>query len=75
MTRKVESIFSTVTAEGGQCDLGTDQDGNLYVNNKKVVTQQKLNLPIWVNVSIVAGGLATVVIALISVLQALGCIV
>jgi len=70
MPQEITSIFSHTTGEGATGDLGIDKDGNLYWNQKKVVTQQRLTLGRWVNISIVAGGLSTIVIALVSIWEA-----
>lgn len=37
--------------------LGIDDDGWLYVNGERVITQQKVRLDWWVNVAVVLGAL------------------
>ncbi len=72
MGKDVELIFSHSTANGGSGELGVDKNGNLYWNNKKVITEKKVSLNWAINAAIIAGGISTVVIALITALQALG---
>lgn len=47
--------------------LGIDKDGNLYWNEKRVVTEQVIKLQWWVNLSIIAGGLSTAIIAIVTI--------
>lgn len=52
-----------------QGELGIDNNGNLYWNQKRVITEQKISLNLWVNIFIIITGIATVVMALIDVLD------
>jgi hypothetical protein len=50
--------------------LGKDpKSGDLYWNGEKILTEQKLSLNWWVNVSIVLGALSTAVMAIIAILN------
>lgn len=49
--------------------LGVDTSNRLFWDSRPVVTEQALALSWWVNVSIFAGGTATVVLAVIDVLR------
>lgn len=44
---------------GSELKLGIDENGNLYVNNKRVITDTKIVLEGWVNGALFIGGLST----------------
>jgi hypothetical protein len=48
--------------------LGIDDAGRLYWDGAPIVTEARYRLPWWVNVSIIATGLSTTVLALVAVL-------
>lgn len=48
--------------------LGVDSNNRLYWDDRPVVTEQPLALSWWVNASIVAGGIATIVLAVVELL-------
>lgn len=64
MKKKIETIFTH-----GEGTLGIDNDSILYWNGQPIVTEQKIKLQGWVNVSIIIASLSTFAIALIAVLQ------
>lgn len=49
--------------------LGVDNNNRLYWEGQPVVTEQALTLRWWVNVSIVAGGIATLVLGVVELLR------
>jgi len=69
MASEIQTIF-TQDIDGSDKigTLGIDKDGNLYWNEKRVVTEQVVKLQWWVNLSIIAGGLSTAVIAIFTCL-------
>jgi hypothetical protein len=70
MARKpIEEMSSYETDSGAKGSLGIDEDGHLYWNGIPVVTEQKVKLAWWVNFAVIAGGLATVVIAVFTALM------
>ena len=54
---KLEEFMTTEIASGKKVTLGFDDNGQLYVNRKKVVTEQRVKLETWINVAIVLGAL------------------
>ncbi|BBO74687.1 hypothetical protein DSCW_21040 [Desulfosarcina widdelii] len=66
---KIEMIFSHESASGGKGELGIDEGGKLYWNEKAVVTEQQVKLSWWVNCAIIVGGFATLIIAVFEVLM------
>lgn len=60
--------FDQETEGGKEGVLGIDKDGRLYWNGQLVVTEQKVTLSWWVNVSIIIGGLSTAAIAVLTAL-------
>ena len=48
--------------------LGIDEEARLYWNGQRIVTEQKITLGWWVNLSVVVGGLSTAVAAIFSAL-------
>ncbi len=55
--------------KGREHSLGFDEDGWLCCDGKRVLTEQRVTLTSWVNRSIVAAGLSTVVLAVMAVLE------
>ena len=53
-------------------ELGFDEEGMLYWDKRRVLTEQKLSLPSYVNVSIVFGAVFTGVLAVTAVLEYCG---
>ena len=65
--QKVEEFMSTDSASGKTLSLGLDEDGRLYVNGERVVTEQKVKLQWWINVAVVLGGLGAFAQSLVAV--------
>ncbi len=53
--------------DGGKIELGIDEDNNLYVNEKKVLTETKLVIDKSVNYAIIAAGVCAVITLVIEV--------
>jgi hypothetical protein len=66
--QQITTIFETDSNTGKAGVLGIDDDAKLYWNGQRIVTEQKLKLSWWVNLSVVIGGLSTAVIAVYTVL-------
>jgi hypothetical protein len=56
---KLHKFVSYDTDNGKEIILSFDDDGYFYVDGKKVLTEQKLALDWWVNLSLAIGGLST----------------
>lgn len=69
MSDKITTIFEQDTDGGKTGSLGIDEDARLYWNGQLVVTEQKLQLSWWVNLSVIIGGLSTLVIAVFTALM------
>ncbi len=68
--RRLEPIFDYSDDEKGiRGELSIDQDNKLYWNNKAIVTEQKIKLDLWVNVSIIFASVSTIIIAIVTLLQ------
>lgn len=68
----IHTIFTHSLDNGVDGELGIDDQGRLYWNKKPVVTEQKIKLELWVNVFVIIASLATVLSAILSLLQFLG---
>jgi hypothetical protein len=68
MPREIQTIFEQQTDGGKIGVLGIDQDTRLYWNGQLIVTEQKVKLSWWVNVSVIIGGLSTAAIAVFTAL-------
>ncbi len=73
MSDEIEEIFSTVTADGKSGSLGLDKNGKIYWNKRELITKQKVSLQWWVNISLIIGATSTLILAIVAVLQLLGC--
>lgn len=67
--KHVEEMYSFESDSGGKGSLGIDTEGRLYWNGMPVVTEQKMVLAWWVSTAVIAGGFATVVIAVFTALM------
>ncbi len=67
--KKIHTIFIHKMDNGTEAVLGIDDERNLYWNNKAVVTEQKVKLEWWVNVSIIVASVSTFAIAFFTFLQ------
>lgn len=59
-------IFSHESDSGSKGEMGIDEHGVLYWNGKPVVTEQKVKLQWWVNLSAILAALSTVVMAILA---------
>jgi len=69
MKKDVETIFSNESRGGVEGRLGIDKEARLYWNEQLVVTEQRVKLQWWANISIVIASLSTLVIAIFTGLQ------
>ncbi|MDP2689380.1 MAG: hypothetical protein Q8P48_04610, partial [Deltaproteobacteria bacterium] len=72
MSMSIETIFTHTTDNGVEGSLGIDEHGKLYWNDKAVVTEQKITLQWWVNLSVIVASVSTLILAVIACLQFLG---
>lgn len=63
----VHEFMTTDAPSGKQLALGIDDDGWLYVNGERVITQQKVRLDWWVNVAVVLGALGALAQGLVAI--------
>ncbi len=72
---KIHTIFTQELDNGKEGELGIDDQANLYWNKKAIITEQKIKLQWWVNISVILASLSTVAIAAFTALQffGLGC--
>ena len=66
---KIEEIFTYDSESGSKGALGIDENGQMYWNGKAVVTEQRVKLAWWVNLAVIVGGFATLVIAVFTALM------
>lgn len=57
MSQVIHEWATTESPSGKELHLGIDDDANLYVNEKQVVTKQDVKLEWWINLAVVLGGL------------------
>jgi len=69
MSPSMESIFPYSNDNGVEGSLGIDEHGKLYWNGKVIVTEQKITLQWWVNLSIIVASVSTLLLAGIACLQ------
>ena len=69
---KIHTIFTQKLDNGKEGELGIDDEANLYWNKKAIVTEQKVKLRWWVNVSILLASVSTFAIALLTAFQFFG---
>lgn len=56
----------TITQLG---NLGVDDSGQLYWNGQPVITETRVRLTLWVNISIIVSGLSAAIIAILSIVN------
>lgn len=66
---KIRELYKVEFADGIKGALGIDERGRLYWNGESIVTDQRVFLPWWVSFAVVACGLSTLVIAVLTVLM------
>jgi hypothetical protein len=64
---KIKEIFNFIDDDGKKTSFGVDGNNNLYVGEKKVVTEKRVVLDKWVNISIVASGISAVIISVLEI--------
>ena len=69
---KVRELYKVEFSDGVKGALGIDEHGRLYWNGDPVVTAQRVLLPWWMNLAVVAGGLSMLAMALLNGLAYLG---
>ena len=62
---KIHTIFTRQLDSGMEGELGIDDQANLYWNKKAIVTEQKVKLQWWVNVSVILASLSIFAIAIL----------
>ena len=65
---KIRELYKVEFADGIKGALGIDERGRLYWNGESIVTDQRVFLPWWLSLAVVACGLSTLVIAALTVL-------
>ena len=65
----IEEIWEYTSDDGTSGKLGIDGEGRLYWNGKPVMTEQKVSLQGWVNISIIVASFSTFLIAIMAVLD------
>jgi hypothetical protein len=64
---KVRELYQVEFSDGIKGALGIDERGRLYWNGEPVVTAQRVLLPWWMNLAVVAGGLSMLAIAALNI--------
>lgn len=67
--QNIETIFTHENDQQTKGSLGIDEKNQLYWNGDKIVTEQRVTLNQWVNFAIIAGGISTTIIAMITLLS------
>lgn len=66
----IREIMSTQFDYGGKTlSLGLDEEGKLYVNGERVVTEQRVRLQWWVNAAVMLWGIGAVAQAVFAALS------
>ena len=69
MGKEIETIFTHTADNGAIGELGIDGEGRLYWNRQAIITEQKVSLQWWVNISIIIASLSSLLIAIMAVLN------
>jgi len=59
----IHELYKVEFSDGVKGALGIDERGQLYWSGRPVLTEQRVSLPWWINLSLVIGGLSLLVIA------------
>lgn len=63
-------IFQTIKSDvGSELHLGIDEHNNLYINNKKVITESRVVLNNVLNYAIIIGGYSTFGILVVEIIN------
>ena len=73
MKKNIETIFIHKTSEGIEGKLGIDKKTRLYWNDHPIITEQKVRLQGWVNISIIVASISTLAIAVFTGVQVFNC--
>ncbi len=65
----IQEFMSTQAKNGKNFAFGIDNDGNLYVNGKKVATKQKFTFGWVLNCSVFLGGLGAFAQGVVSIIE------
>ncbi len=52
-----QEILNFDTDDGKTVSMGVGEDGRLYWNGKRVITEERIRLEWWVNIAVIAGSL------------------
>lgn len=61
--RKIHELYKVEFSDGVKGALGIDGRGQLYWNGEPIITEQRVSLPWWIELSCVVGSLSLLVIA------------
>jgi hypothetical protein len=61
--RKIRELYKVEFGDGVKGALGIDERGQLYWSGEPVITEQRVSLPWWIDLSCVIGSLSLLVIA------------
>jgi len=68
---EIYTLFGASSDNGKGGDFGVDDDGKLYWNGKPIVTEKKIKLQWWVNLSAIIAAISSVVMAVTSIITLL----
>jgi len=63
--RKIRELYKVEFGDGVKGALGIDERGQLYWSGEPVITEQRVSLPWWIEISCVVGSLSLLIIAAI----------
>ena len=66
---QIHILFGAEADNGKGGDFGIDDSGKLYWNGKPVVTEKKVKLQWWVNLSAIIAAISSVTMAVVAVLE------
>ena len=66
---KLHEFVTHHTDKGKEIILSFDDDGYLYLDGKKVLTEQRVTLECWVNIAIGIGGLSTFGLLIVEIIK------
>ena len=61
--RKIRELYKVEFGDGVKGALGIDERGQLYWSGEPVITEHRVSLPWWIDLSLVIGSLSLLVIA------------
>ena len=66
---KIHEFMNTPSPSGKVLRLGIDDNGQLYVNGERVITEQKVSLQWWVNIAVIFGALGAFAQGIVAIIQ------